>query len=272
MEAMMANLNLSVSDNEHMDEGFSSGHKVKHISPRSKPIKLPDAPTHTPGLAITLMSDDDDDDDGDDVEDPDFVPAEQQGSSKKRKRTSNPNGRSYNKVSDKKAQELIDAVQSLHQRGENELIKKFVRSFDFTHKQLGDLKIAMTRKLLTSAKVLTAKSTSTVTYLTSLPNDNPDKILEQQLIDPSLTFAELIKMKSAHEDDIREIEEGLSNLKEQLKIYQLACEVHPEKTTKKEDTIGFIFKELADIEMEKLKELRIANDKKRTAAAFRFPN
>lgn len=254
-------------DDDSLIGGFA-GTKAKNS--RSKSIKLPNAPTHTPGekmevtdqLRMALASDDDDDDDDedfdaqDDPNDTDFAPAEPEGKAKKRK--SNPNGRTYQKADDVKAEAIIDAVLSLHHRGESgENVKSYVRqsSMNLTDKKIIDLKQAMTRKLTTSTKGFTASATAMLTRLSSLPNDHPDHVLDNQLRDPAVSFEQLSKWKTAHEDDIREIERGLVDMKNQMKLYKFACEVHPSKTVEKRNIISFLRNELVEIENERYNAL-----------------
>ena len=227
-------------------------------------IILPSVPTHPVSFKTkriteeeALASDDDDGED-DDENDSDFV--ESSGGKKRKKApgttTSNRSGKSYVKASDKKAEGLIDTVISLHQRGETaDGIVVFLKSFNFNDKTLGDLKQSMRRKMASATKGLSASAAAMLTYLSALPNEHPDKTLDLELRNEAMSYEELVKRKSAHDDQIRECELNLAVLKEQSKIYKFACEVHRAKTISRDDAIKFIYNKLGLIEDERFEAM-----------------
>lgn len=266
------------------EQAVSPGLKIEFQSRRNAGItivdanSLPSVPTHVPihvpkiylkkptieeELAEAMLASDDGSGNDDDDE---YSSDVEISGGKNKKRKQNPSGKSYQKVADKKAEQLIETLISMNLRGSNtEQMIEFLRSLNYPDKTLSEIKSSLRKKMSTSIKGLTAKQTSMLKYLSALENDHPDKVLELQLRDPSMTFASLSKMTTEKEDRIARLELELAVEKDELKLHKFFLENHADKTTTRDACMTFLQKTFNKIENERMRAITESVAAKRSA-------
>lgn len=222
---------------------------VQSLETRFAVLSLPPTPTFVPVSVHTTKEDDDGDDDDDDD---DYV--ESDAPKKKRKQQSNPaGGRQYLKAMDLQANELVDVIQSMHQRGSTEEdAYSYVRSLQLDDKKIAALKTSMFRLMQLSNKTSSATEMKMMKYLSSLTNDDPDKQLENSI--RAMSYQSLTKATTATEDAIVQAELEVKRLKNNLKIHRFFLEVHPEKVEDRSFVIQFIHSQLTQIEQQRFQD------------------
>jgi len=230
---------------------------------RSLALSLPSVPTHPVGRPVRLSREDEykaameekvayASDDGD------SSASDTEGkSSKKRKKakteSSGGRQRSQAKILDHQADELINALQTMHQRGSTtEDAQAYISSLSLDPKKIAGLKTSLLKFMQLSNKASTATEIAMMKHLSSLQNDHPDRVLEESI--RAMTYRSLQKSANETEDAIVMAELEVKRLKHNLRIQKFFLEVHPEKTQDREMIIQFCHQQLSAIESRMFEE------------------
>ena len=228
---------------------------VQSLENRFAVLTLPPTPTFVPVSVQAVANATKEDDDGDDDDDDDDY-VESDAPKKKRKQRSTPagqGGRQYLKAMDLQANELVEAIQAMHQRGATEEdAHSYVTSLQLDEKKIAALKTSMFRLMQLSNKTSSATEIKMMKYLSSLSNDDPDKQLENSI--RAMSYQSLTKATTATEDAIVQAEMEVKRLKDNLKIHRFFLEVHPEKVEDRSFVIQFIHSQLTQIEQQRFQD------------------
>lgn len=238
------------SDDEDLIDTSRCIVDVPSLESRLAVLSLPPTPSHSLyALHTHIEKSTKEDDDGDDDDDEDYE--ESDAPKKKRKqRSASAGGRQQTKAMDLQANELIDVIQSMHQRGATEEdAYSYVTSLQLDEKKIAALKTSMFRLMQLSNKTSSATEIKMMKYLSSLTNEHHDKRLENSIRE--MSYQSLTKATTATEDAIVQAELELKLLKDNLKIHRFFLEVHPEKVEDRSFVIQFIHEKLTQLEQQR---------------------
>lgn len=227
---------------------------VQSLETRFAVLTLPPTPTFVPVSVQAVANATKEDDDGDDDDDDDDY-TESDAPKKKRKQRSTPaaGGRQQLKAMDLQANELVEAIQSMHQRGGTEEdAYSYVTSLQLDEKKIAALKTSMFRLMQLSNKTSSATEMKMMKYLSSLTNEHPDKQLEESI--RAMSYQALTKATTETEDAIVMAELEVKRLKDNLKIHRFFLEVHPEKVEDRAHIIQFVHQQLTKIEQQRFQD------------------
>jgi hypothetical protein len=241
---------------------------ISTLEMRSVALSLPSVPTHVPVIRREIKeeavaSGDDDDDDEDYQE-------EKAPKKRKKRSTTGGGGKQRQKMMDLQANELIDVLQSMHQRGSTiEEADQHLSSLQLDEAKITGLKTSLFKFMQLSNKSSSATEMKMMKHLSSLQNDHPDRQLEDTI--RQMSYASLVKATNDTEDAIVQAELELKRLKDHLKIHRFFLEVHPEKTQDRELIIQFVHEKLTAIEQKRFQEA-LAKTSARKMFARRMPS